>query len=53
MGAPAKPVVELGDVIEEGALIATIPENALGANIHASISGTVTEVTGDHIVIQA
>jgi len=53
VGAPSKPVVELGDTVEEGALVACIPEGSLGANIHASISGTVTEVTGDHIVIQA
>jgi biotin carboxyl carrier protein len=53
VGAPAQPCVELGDTVEEGALVACIPEKALSANIHASISGTVTEVTGDYIVIQA
>ena len=41
------------NTVEEGALVACIPEKALSANIHASISGTVTEVTGDYIVIQA
>ena len=40
-------------MVEAGTLVACIPEGALGANIHASISGTVTEVTGDQIVIQA
>ncbi len=53
VGAPAQAAVEVGAKVEAGALVACIPEGALGANIHASISGTVTEVTGDHIVIQA
>ena len=53
VGAPAQPVVELGDTVEEGALVACIPEGALSANIHASISGTVVEVNANQIVIQA
>jgi len=52
VGAPSKPCVEPGSRVERGQLIAAIPENALGANLHASISGTVAEV-GDSIVIQA
>jgi Na+-translocating ferredoxin:NAD+ oxidoreductase RnfC subunit len=46
-------VVELGDTVEEGALVACIPEGALSANIHASIGGTVVEVNANQIVIQA
>ena len=53
VGAPAQPVVELGDTVEEGALVACIPEGALSANIHASIGGTVVEVNANQIVIQA
>jgi Na+-translocating ferredoxin:NAD+ oxidoreductase RnfC subunit len=53
VGAPAQAAVEVGAKVEAGALVACIPEGALGANIHASISGTVTEVTGEQIVIQA
>lgn len=53
VGAPAQPVVEQGAHVEAGQLIAAIPEGALGANIHSSISGTVCEVTANHIVIQA
>lgn len=50
IGKSSIPMVEVGQFVEKGALIARIPENSLGANIHASISGTVAEVS-DHIVI--
>ena len=50
VGAPSIPVVEVGQKIQRGSLIARIPDNALGANIHASISGIVMEVS-DSIVI--
>ncbi|MFH2002531.1 MAG: 4Fe-4S dicluster domain-containing protein [Planctomycetota bacterium] len=52
-GAPSLPVVEAGRAVMAGDLIAEIPEGALGARVHASISGRVTEVTGDAIRIQA
>ncbi|MHB8170109.1 MAG: 4Fe-4S dicluster domain-containing protein [Thermincolia bacterium] len=44
IGVPAVPVVEAGQRIEKGALIATIPEGTMGANIHASINGVVKQV---------
>ena len=50
-GAPSVPIVKKGQAVQLGDMIAQIPENALGANIHASINGTVTEVTDDSIVI--
>lgn len=53
IGAPSVPVVDPGDKVEKGHLIGTIPEKALGANIHASLSGIVTEVTETEIVISA
>lgn len=53
VGAPAEPVVKAGDVVTAGDLIARIPEGKLGANLHASISGTVQAVTDTAIVIQA
>ena len=53
VGAPAEPVVQVGDTVEVGALIARIPEGKLGANLHASIAGTVQAVTETSIVIQA
>lgn len=51
IGAPALPVVAVGDVVQVGDLIGEIPEQALGAKIHASISGTVMAV-GDSITIK-
>ena len=53
IGAPSVPVVSVGDRVEKGTLIADIKEKSLGAKIHASISGTVAEVTSKAIVIQA
>lgn len=52
IGAPATPVVSIGDSVEKGQLIAKAPENALGVNIHASINGKVTEVTDRYIMIE-
>ena len=52
VGAPAQPVVRAGDRVEKGALIAAAPEGKLGANLHASIAGTVTAVTEREITIQ-
>jgi Na+-translocating ferredoxin:NAD+ oxidoreductase RnfC subunit len=52
IGAPAQPVVEIGQRVERGGLIGAVPEGAMGANVHASVSGTVREV-GERIVIVA
>jgi len=52
IGAPSEPRISSGQQVNKGDLIAAIPENALGANLHASISGTVAEV-GNSIIIQA
>ena len=52
VGAPAQPVVKEGDRVERGSLIAVIPEGKLGANLHASISGTVASVTEKEIIIR-
>jgi RnfABCDGE-type electron transport complex C subunit len=53
IGAPSQPLVETGDRVQRGDLIAHIPEGKLGANVHASISGQVEAVTGEHIVISS
>jgi Na+-translocating ferredoxin:NAD+ oxidoreductase RnfC subunit len=50
-GVPSVPVVALRDHVKKGDLIAAVPENALGANIHASIDGVITEVSDSVIVI--
>lgn len=52
-GAPSEPVVKVGDSVKAGDLIAKIPDGKLGANIHASISGKVTNLMTDRIEIQA
>lgn len=53
IGAPSRPLVSPGDEVVRGQLIAAIPEKALGANLHASIDGTVTRVSESEIVISA
>lgn len=40
IGVPAEPVIASGTYVEKGQLIAACPEGKLGANLHASISGT-------------
>lgn len=53
IGAPAVPVVAKGDKVNAGDLIGEIKEGALGARVHASITGTVTAVSDNAIEIQA
>lgn len=50
IGAPAVPVVAAGDRVAEGRVVALPPEEALGAAVHASITGRVASV-GERIVI--
>jgi len=50
-GVPAKPIVNVGDIVQEGTLIANIEEGVIGAKIHASISGKVTHVSDEFIRI--
>lgn len=52
VGAPAVPMVTEGQVVQEGQMIGRIPDGSLGAAIHASITGTVTEVTDGYIEIR-
>jgi Na+-translocating ferredoxin:NAD+ oxidoreductase RnfC subunit len=52
IGAPSKPVASVGQRVNKGDLIADIPEGALGAKVHASIGGTVTEVTDEYMEIK-
>ena len=50
IGAPDIPLVSPGDRVRREELIAR--PDGLGANIHASIDGTVTAVTEDYIEIR-
>lgn len=52
VGVTAKPVVSIGDKVKEGTLIADIAEGDLGAKIHSSIAGKITQVSEDYIRIQ-
>lgn len=52
IGAPARPVRAVGDRVRVGDLIAEVPEGKLGAPVHASIDGVVTQVTPDWIRIE-
>ena len=52
VGAPAVAVVNIGERVQLGQLIGKIPEDSLGAAIHASISGTVVESGNDFIAIR-
>lgn len=53
IGNPAEAIVKKGDAVEEGQLIGKIPNGEPGANIHASISGKVKEVTEEFISIES
>ena len=50
IGAPDTPVVSVGQTVTRGQLIAE--PQGMGAKIHASIDGTVTQVTGEFIEIR-
>ncbi|SDF07929.1 4Fe-4S dicluster domain-containing protein [Sporomusa acidovorans] len=52
IGAPAVAVIKEGDLVEAGQLIAEMPADALGARIHASITGTVEQVSPQVITIR-
>lgn len=51
VGQPAQGLVQVGQRVVRGQLIARIPEGVLGANIHASISGTITRADAAGICI--
>ncbi len=51
VGEPAVAVVKKGQRVKQGDLVAECKERALGANIHASIAGTITGV-GQEIIIE-
>lgn len=51
VGKPSEPTVKVGERVTRGQMIARIPENSLGAALHASINGTVTSVSEQSIVL--
>lgn len=52
IGSPAEAVVSVGSRVKKGDLIAKIPEGKMGANIHASIDGTVASIENGAICIK-
>ncbi len=52
VGTPAIPKVGQGDIVEKGELIGEIENGKLGARIHASIKGKITELNNDFVVIE-
>jgi hypothetical protein len=50
-GVPAVATVKTGDRVQGGELIGEIPAGTLGARVHASIGGVVTEV-GSSVAIR-
>lgn len=53
IGAPCSPAVKVGDQVKAGDVIGQPPKEALGVNLHASISGTIKEISDKAIVIEA
>lgn len=53
IGASLEPIVSVGDRVERGQLIATVPKNSLGASLHTSVNGTVDKITAEAIIILA
>ncbi len=53
IGAPAVPVVKVGDNVAVGQAVAYVKEENLGAFIHASINGKVADITDKFIIIEA
>ncbi len=51
VGAPCTPVVQVGDEVKRGQLIAK--PAGLGANIHASANGKIVEINENEIAIEA
>ncbi len=52
IGAAAVANVKTGDKVQQGQCIGDIPPDAMGAPVHASITGTVENVTSDAIIIK-
>jgi Na+-translocating ferredoxin:NAD+ oxidoreductase RnfC subunit len=57
IGAPCDPVVHVGQRVKKGQVVGRPPLNngkpAMGAAVHASLDGTVTQISGGVIWIQS
>lgn len=52
IGKVPTPVVNVGDTVKKGDIIADLSIDDMGAIIHASIDGKVTEITNKDITIK-
>jgi len=52
VGMAARPCVAVGDAVRTGQVVADVTFGDMGAPVHASIDGRVTEVDQDHVTIQ-
>ncbi len=52
IGQPAQATVRSGDLVECGAVIASVDHDKLGCSVHASIAGRVAAVSATHIEIK-
>jgi len=51
-GKPAQPVVRVGEKVSRGAVVGRVERSELGANIHASIDGTIKRISDRFIEIE-
>lgn len=52
VGAPAIPIVNIGDRVSKNQMIAVIKEGSLGANVHSGIDGIVESIENNLIMIR-
>jgi len=50
LGAPAEPIVRVGDKVKEGNLIAKAPRDKLSVPLHSSISGVVRRIDSEIVI---
>ncbi len=51
IGMPSVPVVQTGDMVKAGGLIADLPDGRLGAKIHSPLSGKIKSLNNDSIIV--
>lgn len=52
VGKPAQCLVQVGDTVSRGDLLANLPEGELGAFVHSSITGVVSAIEDGVVVIE-
>lgn len=53
VGAPSVPIVNVGDTVKRGQLIAAMPKDGLGSNVFSSVTGVVTSLADGAIRVKA